>query len=85
MRETGGLETASTITLALQANRLTKCASLLVISSVFTNIARLVKAWPLIFRITKLHFEFAELKNQTLELPRNLKSPPTPIKKKKFE
>ena len=27
MRETGGLELASTITLALQANRLTKCAS----------------------------------------------------------
>ena len=27
MRETGGLELASTITLILQANRLTKCAS----------------------------------------------------------
>ena len=27
MRETGGLEVASTITLVLQANRLTKCAS----------------------------------------------------------
>ena len=27
MRETGGLEHASTITLALQAHRLTKCAS----------------------------------------------------------
>ena len=27
MRETGGLELASTITLVFQANRLTKCAS----------------------------------------------------------
>ena len=27
MRETGGLELASTVTLVLQANRLTKCAS----------------------------------------------------------
>ena len=36
MRETGGFELASTITLVLQANRLTKCAS--PISHFFTAI-----------------------------------------------
>ena len=36
MRETGGLELASTITLALQANQLTTCASNLNTRSPFT-------------------------------------------------